>query len=250
MLISLLITAFIIIMKAMYKFKSKKIILITLIAIFLFCIFNINNTNFIATILPARNHNLTVVIDPGHGGYDPGKVGVNNILEKDINLSISLYLKEYLELHNYNVIMTRESDIHLYEEGCSSKKTDDLNHRIDIIEKAAPLVTISIHQNSFSDSNVCGAQVFYHEQSETSKLIADTIQESLITTLNPDKKRTSKSNSSYYLLKKTTHPTVIVECGFLSNPTECELLTTENYQMQIATAICTGLDNYVNFYQR
>lgn len=232
----------------MYRFKKKKYILITLAVILLFCLYNIHRTDFIATILPAKNHNLTIVIDPGHGGYDPGKIGINNALEKDINLSISLLLKEYLELYNYNVIMTRESDVHLYEEGCSGKKTDDLNHRIDIIEKSNPILTVSIHQNSFSDSSVCGAQVFYYEGTAASKEIADSIQNSLINLLNPLKKRSPKSNTSYYLLKKTTSPTVIVECGFLSNPGEAELLTSEQYQMQIANAICIGIDNYVNLH--
>lgn len=233
-------------MKKIISKRKSLIPLFIIAAILLICIFQKPYKAIINTILPSKNYTITIAIDPGHGGYDPGKVGVDGTLEKDINLAISLQLKDCLEKMNYKVVMTRLTDTHLYTEGCRSKKTDDLNHRISIIEDASPIVAISIHQNSFQNSSVSGAQVFYYNDAGDSKLLADSIQSALISELNPAKKRTAKSNTSYYMLKNTSCPTVIVECGFLSNPSEAALLNTEQYQQQTAKAICAGIDNYIN----
>ncbi|MCI8307137.1 MAG: N-acetylmuramoyl-L-alanine amidase [Lachnospiraceae bacterium] len=226
--------------------KQKTILPLIIIAFLLsICIFKEPYIAILNTLLPSRNSGITIAIDPGHGGYDPGKVGVNGTLEKDVNLAISLHLKDCLEQMNYKVVLTRSTDTHLYTEGCKSKKTDDLNHRISIIEDASPVVAVSIHQNSFQDSTVSGAQVFYYNDAGTSKLLADSIQSSLIFALDPSNSRVAKANSSYYMLKNTSCPTVIVECGFLSNPAEEVLLTTEHYQKQTAQAICNGIITYI-----
>lgn len=198
-------------------------------------------SHMLPTNIPARK---TIAIDPGHGGYDPGKVGIDGTLEKDINLSIALCLKEYLEEKNYKVVITRDSDTHLYTEGCSNKKTDDLNQRIKTIEAASSDIAISIHQNSFGASSVSGPQVFFFDNAKESELLAKEIQASLIAEIAPSCNRTAKANSSYYMLKNTKCPIVIVECGFLSNPAESSLLNTREYQMQTAKAICTGIMNY------
>lgn len=227
--------------------KRRALIPLSIISVLiLLCIFRTQYKAIVNIILPTKNHGITIAIDPGHGGYDPGKVGIDGTLEKDINLAISLQLKDCLEKMQYKVILTRSTDTHLYTEGCKSKKTDDLNHRISIIEEASPLVAISIHQNSFQDSSVSGAQVFYYNDTSDSKLLADSIQSALVSGLDPSNRRTAKSNTSYYMLKKTSCPTVIVECGFLSNPSEAALLNTEQYRQQTAQAICTGIDNYIN----
>lgn len=192
--------------------------------------------------LPPKKH--TIVIDPGHGGYDPGKVGVNNTLEKNTNLAIALILRDILQDNNYDVIMTRSDDTDLCSPGCTNKKTDDLNNRIKIINEASPEIVVSIHQNSFQDPKVSGAQVFYY--GDETKEAADILQSELVAGLNPENHRIAKSNTSYYLLKNTPFPVVIVECGFLSNPSEEELLNNDAYRQKTAEAIYNGIDKYLN----
>ena len=189
---------------------------------------------------------ITIVIDPGHGGRDPGKVGVNNALEKDINLAVALRLKNLLEQNDIRVIMTRTEDEGLYSESDSNKKRAELNNRIEIINSSDVLIAVSIHQNSFSQEYVKGAQVFYHAQSEQGRILAETIQEQLKETIKDGNHRKAKSNSSYYMLKHTDRPLVIVECGYLSNYTEANLLTDEEYQEKMAWAIHLGIMKYLN----
>lgn len=188
----------------------------------------------------------TVVIDAGHGGFDPGKVGINNVLEKDINLAIALKLQVLLEENDYHVVMVRTEDIGLYNEGDRNKKSNDMKNRVQMINEANPLLTISIHQNSYLTSDVKGAQVFYHSSSSGSQQLAELLQQQLITTLADGNHRVAKSNESYYLLKKTSCPIVIVECGFLSNPTEAKLLLDDHYQDKIAWAIHLGALQFLN----
>lgn len=188
---------------------------------------------------------IKMIIDSGHGGFDPGKVNADGIVEKDINLQIALKLRDRLEQQGIEIIMTRDSDKGMYEETSKSKKMEDLNNRCQLIAETEPLCTISIHQNSFPDESVYGPQVFYYHDSESSAQLAQFVQESLNTNLNIEKPRETKNNQSYYLLKKSPSTTIIVECGFLSNPDEAEKLTTENYQNQIADAILTGVMKYV-----
>lgn len=185
-----------------------------------------------------------VVIDPGHGAKDPGKVGSQNILEKDINLSIALKLRDYLESQNVKVFLTRENDNPLYEEDCSNKKRQDMMKRIMLIEQHKPDLTVSIHQNSFEDSQVNGAQTFYYQGAEESRSLANMIQRSL-KNINPDNHREPKENRDYYLLKNTPGIIVIVECGFLSNPKEEALLVTPAYQERIAWRIQMGIIQYL-----
>ncbi len=183
-----------------------------------------------------------VVIDAGHGGRDPGKVGVNDILEKDLNLQIAKKVKMLLEKEKIKVIMTREEDEMLGEESADNKKLSDMKERVKIMNEAEPDLVVSIHQNSFSDSSVSGAQVFYHTQSEEGKLFAESIQKALIEAV-PDNKRQAKDNDSYYLLKYTDAPVVIVECGFLSNPEEVQKLVEDTYQDKISNAIVNGIES-------
>lgn len=188
----------------------------------------------------------TVVIDAGHGGIDPGKVGINDALEKDINLSIALKLKNYLEQQDIRVVMTRETDEGLYEESDSNKKVRDMKNRLAIMEKTDPALAISIHQNSYPEESVSGMQVFYYETSTEGKALAEIMQQTMIESLKPQKERTAKANDTYYLLKKTTVPIVIVECGFLSNRAEAEMLVSSDYQEKMAWAIHMGILRYLN----
>lgn len=193
----------------------------------------------------SNSKQITIVIDPGHGGRDPGKVGVNDVLEKDINLIVSMKLKALLEEKDIKVIMTREEDIGLYSETDSNKKRSDLKNRIELINSSDAVFAISIHQNSFIEEYVKGAQVFFHGQSDKGRELALILQEQLKETINDGNHRKAKSNESYYMLTRTQCPLVIVECGYLSNLTEAALLNTEEYQEKLALAISLGVLQYL-----
>ena len=194
----------------------------------------------------AEKEKICVVLDAGHGGDDPGKVGINCANEKDVNLQIAELVKIFLEANEIEVIMTRESDEGLYDANASNKKVQDMKRRVEVIEQADPAVTISIHQNSYHEEYVHGAQTFYYTGSEQSKLLAEEIQQLLLKEVDPDNTRVAKSNDSYYLLKKTSSPIVIVECGFLSNGSESQKLESGYYQEKLAWAIHLGVLRYIN----
>lgn len=187
-----------------------------------------------------------VVLDAGHGGKDPGKVGVNNGLEKDINLSISLRLKNLLEQNGVTVVMTRTEDKDLASEQASNRKNEDLRARAALVAESSPVVMVSIHQNSYPEPEIKGAQVFYYSGSEEGKKLGVMVQESLKREIGDGNHRIAKANNEYYLLKKAGCPAVIVECGFLSNPVEAELLATEEYQEKVAFSIHLGIMEYIN----
>lgn len=203
------------------------------------------NHAFVAAGTPhVEKRTKTVVIDPGHGGIDPGKIGVNDAKEKDINLQIAMYLQKELEAAGLSVVLTREDDEGLYGAYAQNKKLEDMQKRCAIIKETDPDITVSIHQNSYHDGGVSGCQVFYYEDSEQGKKLAEHIQNQMIEVLAPYKKREAKANDSYYMLRHTTVPTVIVECGFLSNWTEAQQLVTEDYQKRVAQAIAGGVIAY------
>ncbi len=183
---------------------------------------------------------------PPHGGDDPGKVGVNGALEKDINLQISKRVKAFLEMEGIEVVMTREDEGGLYDDGAENKKVQDMKRRIAMIEKTAPTLTVSIHQNSYPEEYVSGAQVFYYKVSTDSKTAAEIMQRSLKERLDQENNREAKANGSYYLLKKTSSPIFIVECGFLSNYEEAEKLAGEYYQERVAWAVFMGIMQTLN----
>ena len=189
---------------------------------------------------------VTIVIDAGHGGRDPGKIGVSGAVEKDINLAIAKKLKSRLEAQGFRIVMTREEDTGLYDESSSNKKQQDMQRRCSMIDEAEPVFTVSIHQNSYSSESVCGPQVFYYSQSAGGKSVAETIQSALNNGLAVERPRETKANDTYYLLKKTKAPTVIVECGFLSNREEEAKLVTEEYQERVAQAIGDGIGAYLS----
>ncbi len=186
-----------------------------------------------------------VVIDAGHGGIDPGKVGINGTLEKDINLQIARKVKLFLEANDVRVIMTRDTEEGLYDADASNKKVQDMKRRIDRIDEATPVLAVSIHQNSYPEEYVHGAQVFYYSGSLEGKRLAEILQSQLVKKADPENRRQVKANDSYYLLKKTGVPIVIVECGFLSNQAEAEKLGTEEYQEKLAWAIHMGILQYL-----
>lgn len=193
-----------------------------------------------------KDGQITIVIDPGHGGRDPGKVGVNKALEKDINLSVSLKLKTLLEQNDIKVVMTRKTDEGLYSQDDSHKKRADLDNRVDLIDSNHADLAISIHQNSFTEEYVKGAQVFYYTPSEQGKQLAQLVQAQIVKTIADGNHRKAKSNSSYYMLKKVQCPLVIIECGYMSNNKEAELLVDDEYQEKMAFAIHLAIMQYIN----
>ena len=187
----------------------------------------------------------TIVIDPGHGGSDPGKVGIDGSLEKDINLAISMYLKKELQDKKYKVIMTREEDIGLYNQNDTNKKISDLHKRVEIMNSSDAEVVVSIHQNSFTGESSRGAQVFYQSTSQEGKNFAGIMQKKIASCIGDENHRVEKSNSDYYILKNSTPVAIIVECGFLSNSQEAALLSDSGYQKKMASAIAQGIYEYI-----
>lgn len=181
-----------------------------------------------------------VVIDAGHGGDDPGKIGINDALEKEINLKIAKEIKKNLEDAGITVVMTREND-----DSLSNSKTEDLQERVKIIDGSKAEIAVSIHQNSFSSETEKGAQVFYYSESEEGIKLAQTLQNHL-KLMDSENRREIKENDTYFLLKRTKTPTVIVECGFLSNWEEAEKLAGDEYQKEIAQVISEGILTYMN----
>ena len=219
---------------------KKKCIFIFLTAVFILVIFVSGHNIFKNTALAFMPlGNFTVVIDAGHGGWDPGKTGKNGLNEKDINLDIAQKTADFLEEAGADVYITRTSDSALGE-----NKRSDMKKRIDIIENSKADIMISIHQNSYPSEKAKGAQVFYFRKSENGHLLADCIQKSLIQCLDEKNTRTAKENNNYYVLKNTDIPSVIIECGFLSNPEEERLLNTEEYRLKTAWAIFDGILTY------
>lgn len=219
--------------------------ILTVLLVFAMLLVAGESAQFVSTleehIRRAKDNPITIVIDAGHGGIDPGKVGINNALEKDINLAIALKVERNLKENGINVVMTRTDDNGLYKETDANKKVCDMKQRLSIIENAKPALAVSIHQNSYPDPLVSGVQVFYYKDSVKGKAAAEIMQTQLIKTLKPSKERTAKDNNTYYLLKKTSVPIMIIECAFMSNPTEADLLINNDYQEKVAWGIYMGI---------
>lgn len=200
-----------------------------------------------AVVSVQMNFPKLILIDPGHGEDDPGMIGVDGLEEKGINLAISLLLKSELETRGYSVVMTRETDKGLYDASANNKKAQDMQRRIAMIGEKSPVLSVSIHQNSYQqDASVHGPQVFYYESSVEGKKLAEAVQSSLNEKLEIDRPREIKGNTSYYLLKRSPGTLVIVECGFLTNPEEARKLQTELYQQRVAVAVADGIDTYLH----
>lgn len=180
-----------------------------------------------------------ILIDPGHGGIDPGKTGSQGEDEKAINLSVAGKLAAYLEMGGALVYMTRTEDEMLGE----GTKKEDMKLRAEQIQELEPDLFVSIHQNSYTDSQLWGPQVFYHTGSRKSEALAAKVQEQL--NIFTGSKRQHKENADYFILRQGQDPGILVECGFLTNPEEEERLNDETYQKKIAWSIYSGMNAYV-----
>ncbi|MBQ3929100.1 MAG: N-acetylmuramoyl-L-alanine amidase [Clostridia bacterium] len=234
----------------MEKIKIYLVCSATLLCVFLFgglLYTAFDQTPEIQTAAQAGvNDDFTVVIDAGHGGEDGG-ASANGVLEKEINLNVSLKLRDMLEAAGMNVVMIRDSDQSIYDSSSGTvrqRKVSDLKNRVKIINSSDKNILVSIHQNKFEQSQYSGTQIFYSVNHPKSEMLAESIRKSVTGLLQPDNKRELKpADSSIYILNQAKVPAVIVECGFLSNEKEAELLSDEAYRQKMAFAVFCGIMN-------
>ena len=200
-----------------------------------------NNHSIFADTTVSKNIPV-IIIDAGHGGFDGGASAKDGTIEKDINLKISRYISDYLNLLGFKTILTREEDVSLEDNpelSIKERKTSDIHNRLKIMEDTENALFISIHQNHYSVEKYSGLQVFYSPQfSDESSVLAQSIQETVTQTIQQENDRQiKKCGNSVYLIYNAVKPAVLVECGFLSNVNETELLKSDDYQMKIAYCI-------------
>ena len=236
----------------MEKLKIYVILSVTLVCVFLFggLIYTAVSEPETLTVQTEPQQELPViVIDAGHGGEDSGAVA-NGVLEKDINLDIALRLRDMLRVCGFEVVMTRDADVSIYDSSSStirSKKQSDLKNRAAIINKSKDQILVSIHQNKFEQEKYSGTQVFYSTNDPDSERLAQAIRQSVRGMLQPDNQRELKpAGDSIYILREAQIPAVIVECGFISNREEASKLSDEEYRRQMAFAICCGVTEYLS----
>ena len=189
-----------------------------------------------------------IILDPGHGGEDPGAIGDKSIYEKDLNLQIALEIGRVLEEKGYIVVYTRTDDRLLLGEGENVKgikKISDLKNRCKVASRYPESLFISIHMNSFASSKYSGLQV-YHSSSELSKSLADCIQGRVIADLQPTNNRSIKQGDGMYLLENITNPAILIECGFMTNNEELKKLSEKEYQKQLSFSIVCGIIEYMD----
>jgi N-acetylmuramoyl-L-alanine amidase len=179
-----------------------------------------------------------IVIDAGHGGFDPGTIGVTGTEEDGLNLLVANHLKGALEAYGAKVIMTRSN-----EKALAETKDEDMAKRRQIITDSGSDIVVSIHMNSFSDSSVSGPLVIFMQGSVKGEKLAKNIQQKLLEALKPEQENSARSGD-LYILRSGLQPCVIVECGYLSNEKEEKLLLQDDYQEKLADAICSGVNQY------
>lgn len=225
------------------RYNRTTVLVIVLVCMITLCSYSKFVSTSVQTVGMATASKV-IVIDPGHGGFDPGKVGISGSHEKDINLQIALRLREYLEQSGAKVIMTRTSDQDLDGMEGKSHKNEDMRQRKEIINGSKAQMLVSIHQNAFPQSKVKGAQIFYHKQSIQGKNLAECVDRSIKKYADKENTRKIKNSEDYYVLRVTNMPAIIVECGFLTNKEEEKKLNTKDYQDKMAWAIYIGIVEY------
>ncbi len=224
------------------KYFSILLSFVILLLSVLYCkIQHVSSENFFQNLFPI------IIIDAGHGGEDGGAVADDGTLEKNINLDISLKLRDIISVYGYKTKLIRQTDTDLHTEGDTirQRKISDINHRFDIMKSYDNCLYVSIHQNKFNDSRIHGAQTFYSPNNYESKTLASFIQKSISSQLQSDNNRViKKSGTDIYLLYNAIKPTVMVECGFISNTNELKNLKNYDYQKQMAFSIAFGIINY------
>ena len=232
------------------KHKSVLIILLFIILILILIIYTAKTNESFTGVSGNVFNSRTVIVDAGHGGADGGTTGADGSVEKEINLQIALKLNRLLSLYGFNVIMTRESDDSIHSSDSATlrqKKVSDIHNRMKIINENPDAVFVSIHQNHFADTSVHGTQVFYSKNNYMNQALAQKIQDSVKKNIQPDNTRQiKKSGTEIYLLYNSKSPSIMVECGFMSNKNDLSLLHDDDYQKKIALSIADGI---LNFYK-
>ena len=229
----------------MFKVFKLKYIVIIITAIALIFSITAFSTNGFLVSKASPSMGLTIVLDAGHGGIDPGSVGrKTGVTESELNLKITLKLADYLKAGGFNVVLTRNNADGLYGVYSKDYKKRDMQARKDKILKASADLVVSIHMNSFTNSTYRGAQVFYATNNPESEHIASSVQQVFASSLPESDKGTAIGD--YYILKCTNTPSILCECGYLSNANDEELLITEAYQDKLAYAIYKGIVIYLN----
>lgn len=223
-------------------------LIICCIAFLMLSYISYNKISQIASSLGNNQPPKIIVIDAGHGGEDGGASGKNEIPEKDINLAIAKNLESLLTASGYQVVMTRADDTSIGDNSLGSireRKVSDMHQRLKILEEQRDCLFVSIHQNYFTQSQYNGTQVFYSKNNKESKALSEDVRARVISLLQNDNKREVKpATSSIFLLREAKVPAILVECGFLSNPSEEEKLCDTDYQEKMAFAIYSGLLDY------
>ena len=206
--------------------------------------------NIIPVLSPFGDEPPVIVLDAGHGGIDGGCTSADGVPEKGINLSILLRLRDLLEISGYTVEVTRDSDCSIHDEGIegiANQKSSDMDNRLEIFNKNKNCICLSIHQNQFTDPVYHGAQMFYSASNRNNERLARSLQSSFSKLLQPDNTRETKlCGKELFLCYYSKNPTVMAECGFMSNPEEAALLNTEEYQEKIALTLFCGLTEFIN----
>ncbi len=217
------------------------------IVLLIYCLFYFSDKILPASASPELNK--TVIIDAGHGGEDGGTSSADGVLEKDINLKIALKLRSMLELAGYETVMIRDEDEQLGDLSLSTirqRKISDIRSRLKITEDNPDAIFISIHQNYYTSPKYSGLQVFYSPKNAESRVLAECVQKSSVDLIQPYNTRSVKEiGSNIYLLYNVELPSVMVECGFLSNPQEASLLADDIYQSKIAFSVLCGIQKYM-----
>lgn len=199
-----------------------------------------------ANVSAKATQRYTVIIDAGHGGFDGGAVAPDGTLEKDLNLSVALKLDSVLKIMGYDTVLVRNTDVSTADDKGTerSQKVSDIKARLRLTEKYKDALFVSIHMNKYTSPQPHGAQVFY-SQVDGSKELAECIQRSITAGVQTDNKRVvKKTTKDIYLLYHAVIPSVIAECGFISNPDDLLKLKSDEYQLKMAAAIAAGINDY------
>ena len=231
--------------------KSHVALLFTLVVGFFVVYYATHNVDiYVPADNQEVNNDVVIVLDAGHGGLDSGCISVTGKEEKDINLAIMLKVRDMCKAMGYEVETTRDTDVSIHDEGVTgtgNQKRSDMNNRLKLFNKYDNAVCVSIHQNQFTQPQYWGAQMFYSNSNPLNESFATIMQQQFVSKLQPDNKRETKpTEKEIFLTYFTDNPSLMVECGFLSNPEEAKLLESEEYQSKVAFTIFCGIDEFVN----
>lgn len=217
-----------------------------IIAIYSYVTVNPINENSVSTMsVPATNK--VIIVDAGHGGEDGGAVSEDGISEADINIEIALKLQKLLEASGATVILTRSDENAIYSENAKSireKKISDTKNRVKLANSSNADIFVSIHLNKINECQYCGWQTFYKNGNDNGKKLATAIQNNLNLAIQKENERVPLKINNVYIIKHIEIPTVIVECGFLSNEKEKKQLQEEEYQNKLTWGIYNGIMDY------